>query len=251
MSVPAVKLDEQPGKGRGTRLEIVYRNDGDVEPRNFDDIVFEHRNREYGAYTLRKAYLRNVYRGVVITLVAVGLLLAMPHLIRWMKGSEPTAVAAPRKMVYSELSIPPPIDRPKPPPPQVMLPKLQKIVKFVPPKVVKEEVVEQIRTMEEIKVNEAGAEEVEGIGDVFFEEPVEEVVIDDSDEIFMIVEQQPEFMGGYEAMMLFIQKHMVYPPAARKLGLEGTVHISFVVTKSGEIQDVQVLRGISRDIDRE
>ncbi len=247
MSLPAVKIEER-GK-EGGNLAVVYRS-GEQVPANFDDIVFENRNRDYGAYVLRRKYLGNVYRGAVITVLVVAFLVSLPSLLKWIKGDQTQVVQAPRKMVYSELSAPPPIDRPKPPPPQVQLPKLQKVIKFVPPKVVKEQVVEELPTIEEIKVAEIGPAEVEGIGDIVFDEPVAEIV-EESDEIFMIVEQQPEFMGGYEAMMLFIQKHMNYPPMARKLGLEGTVHISFVVAKNGDISDVQILRGISADIDKE
>lgn len=248
MSLPAVQIDPKPRK-RADGLSVTYRSP-EHDAGSFDDLVFENRNREYGAYVLRKRYLGNVYRGVIVTVCVVGLLAVLPSLMKWWKNDEAVLVPPPRKMVYSELSVPPPIDKPKPPPPQVQLPKLQKVIKFVPPKVVKEEVLEQIPTIEDIKINLVGAEEVEGVGDIVFDEPAVEVV-EESDEIFMIVEQQPEFMGGYEAMMMFIQKNMAYPPMARRMGLSGTVHISFVVSKEGKISDVQVLRGISADIDKE
>jgi len=69
--------------------------------------------------------------------------------------------------------------------------------------------------------------------------------------VFMVVEQQPEFEGGYEAMMNFIKKNMRYPAAARRMGTEGTVFLSFVVGKDGSINDVSVLRGISAECDKE
>jgi protein TonB len=146
---------------------------------------------------------------------------------------------------------PPPIDKPKPPPPQVQLPKLQKVIKFVPPKVVKEEVVEEIPTIEEIKQHEVAAVEVEGPTEIVFEEPVEEVVVEDDNKIFTVVEQQPEFQGGYEAMMNFIKKNMRYPASARRMGVDGTVYVSFVVSKDGSISEVKTIRGISADCDKE
>jgi periplasmic protein TonB len=216
----------------------------------WDDIVFENRNREYGAYVLRKGYSLNVMIGLGITILAVMFLIFYPALARMFGSNEVVAQGPPRKLVYSELSVPPPIDKPKPLPPQVRLPRLKKVVKFVPPKVVKEQVVELLPTVEEIRESDIGAVEVEGPADVVFEEPVEEVVAD-INEVFTVVDQQPEFAGGYEAMMAFIKQNMKYPANARRMQIEGTVHVSFVVSKNGSISDVKVLRGIMTECDRE
>ncbi len=108
-------------------------------------------------------------------------------------------------------------------------------------------------TIEEIKENDTGAETVEGTGEVIFEEPVEEVVKEESDEdvIFTVVEQQAEFDGGFEAMAKFIAKNMKYPAQARRMGVEGSVFVSFVVDREGNISDPQVIKGISADCDKE
>lgn len=217
----------------------------------WDDLVFQNRNKEYGAYVLRQGYNKSIAIGIAIMALLMTLALSYSTIAKWFDGDEITEVAAPRKLVYTELSAPPPIDKPKPPPPQVQLPKLQKVIKFVPPKVVKEEVVEEIPTIQEIKQNETAAVEVDGSTDVVFEEPVEEVVATNDNEIFTVVEQQPEYPGGYEAMLAFIQKNMAYPVAARRMGIEGTVFVSFVVAKTGQISDVKVLRGISKECDEE
>ena len=223
-----------------------------VAPQRWEDIVFERRNKEYGAYVLRTVYTKNVMKGVLITIAIVALIFYAPDIIALFKGEEVVEKAPPRKLVYTELSAPPPIDKPKPPPPQVQLPKLQKVIKFVPPKVVKEEVVEEVPTIEEIKQNEVAAVEVEGPTEVVFEEPVEEVVVEEEeDKIFTVVEQQPEFQGGYEAMMNFIKKNMRYPASARRMGVDGTVYVSFVVSKDGSISEVKTIRGISADCDKE
>ncbi len=218
---------------------------------SWEDVVFENRNQAYGAYVLRKVYGKNVFYGLVITAIILLIIMFFPAIVEFFKGEEVVEKAPPKKLVYTELSAPPPIDKPKPPPPQIQLPKLQKVIKFVPPKVVKEEVVEEIPTIEEIKQNEVAAVEVEGDAEVVFEEPVEQVVVEDENKIFMVVEQQPEFEGGYEAMMNFIRKNMRYPASARRMGIDGTVYVSFVVEKDGSINDVSVLRGISADCDKE
>lgn len=223
-----------------------------VAPQRWEDIVFENRNQAYGAYVLRKVYGKNVFIGLILMGVIVLIIMFFPVIVEFFKGEEVVEKAPPRKLVYTELSAPPPIDKPKPPPPQIQLPKLQKVIKFVPPKVVKEEVVEEVPTIEEIKQNEVAAVEVEGDAQVVFEEPVQAVVVEeDENKIFMVVEQQPEFEGGYEAMMNFIKKNMRYPASARRMGIDGTVYVSFVVGKDGSIADVKVLRGISADCDKE
>lgn len=223
-----------------------------VAVQRWEDLVFENRNKEYGAYLLRTVYTRNVLRGVIVSIVLLTLVFYSGDIMALFKGEEVVEKAPPRKLVYTELSAPPPIDKPKPPPPQVQLPKLQKVIKFVPPKVVKEEVVEEIPTIEEIKQHEVAAVEVEGPTEIVFEEPVEEVVVEeDENKIFTVVEQQPEFNGGYEAMMNFLKKNIRYPASARRMGVDGTVYVSFVVSKDGSISEVKVVRGLSADLDKE
>lgn len=218
---------------------------------SWEDVVFERRNQDYGAYVLRKLYTKRVFLALAATLLIITAVLAGPALIELLKGEEVVEKAPPRKLVYTELSAPPPIDKPKPPPPQIQLPKLQKVIKFVPPKVVKEQVVEEVPTIEEIKQNEVAAVEVEGPTEVVFEEPVQEVVVEDDNQVFTVVEQQPEFAGGLEAMYQFIQKNMKYPASARRMGVDGTVFVQFVVGKDGSITEVKTIRGISADCDKE
>ena len=125
-------------------------------------------------------------------------------------------------------------------------------MKYVAPKVTKEEVVEEeIPTIEEIKKVEISTETTEGPETVVFEEPVKEVVDNGDDQIYTVVEQQPEFPGGMEAMMKFIQKNMKYPAQARRMGTEGRVFIGFVVNLDGKITDVTPIKGISIDCDKE
>lgn len=218
---------------------------------SWDDIVFENRNQEYGAYPLRQRYSLNVLLGLGLSALVLTFVLLLPTITKWLANDADANVAPPRKLVYTELMAPPPIDKPKPTPPKIILPKLQKVIKFVPPKVVKEQVQDEIPTIEELKVNEVAAVAVEGDTEVVFDEPVEEVVADNSDEIFTVVEQQPEFAGGYDALAAYLRANMQYPKLARKMGIEGTVHVSFLVSKTGAISEVKVLRGIMADCDKE
>lgn len=70
-------------------------------------------------------------------------------------------------------------------------------------------------------------------------------------EIFTVVEQQPEFPGGMKALGAYLGKNLRYPEKAQKAHVEGRVFVRFVVTKAGEITDVQVLKGIGFGADDE
>jgi len=72
-----------------------------------------------------------------------------------------------------------------------------------------------------------------------------------TDEIFVVVENQPEFPGGNTAMMKFLGDNIKYPVIAQENGIQGRVICNFVVEKDGSITDVQVVRGVDPSLDRE
>lgn len=78
--------------------------------------------------------------------------------------------------------------------------------------------------------------------------PVEEEA---TDEIFVVVEQQPEFPGGTTALMKFLGDNIRYPVIAQENGIQGRVIMNFVVERDGSISDVQVVRGQDPSLDRE
>jgi periplasmic protein TonB len=77
------------------------------------------------------------------------------------------------------------------------------------------------------------------------EESVEEM------EIFTVVEDQPNFPGGDEARMKFLVDNIKYPQMARESSIQGTVYVTFVVERGGNVTDVKVLRGIGGGCDEE
>src|SRR5688572_27236149 len=101
--------------------------------RSWDEILFEKRNQDYGAYTLRKSYGANLSIAVFVTLFTATLVLVVPRIAQRFQSDDHLALTPRKKLVYTELMAPPPIDKPKPPPPNVALPKLQKAIKFVAP----------------------------------------------------------------------------------------------------------------------
>jgi protein TonB len=78
---------------------------------------------------------------------------------------------------------------------------------------------------------------------------VEEEIVEE--EIFMIVEQVPEYPGGDEARLNFLRNNVKYPQMAREAGIQGTVYVSFTVEKDGGITQVKIMRGIGGGCDEE
>jgi protein TonB len=77
--------------------------------------------------------------------------------------------------------------------------------------------------------------------------PVEE----DVDEIFTIVEEQPQFPGGMEAFYAFVSDRIRYPSAARRMHVEGRVFVQFVVDKGGDLTNIVVVKGVGAGLDEE
>ena len=133
-----------------------------------DDIVFEGRNKAYGAFVLRRLYDKHMSRAMITGIIFFVLVVSSPQIIRMIKGFLPEKE---NELVMKEVTLaePPPIDPtkpPPPPPPQVKPPPLKDQIKFVPPVVKKdEEVIEEEPpppTIEEIADKEIATETKEG-----------------------------------------------------------------------------------------
>jgi len=100
---------------------------------------------------------------------------------------------------------------------------------------------------DELILEQTGADENTSVDvEAFVQEEAEE-----EEDIFVIVEDMPSFMGGgLNAFSLYIQKNLKYPPMASENGIEGTVYIRFIVEKDGSINMVEVLRGVDPVLDK-
>jgi protein TonB len=222
-----------------------------VNAPKWDDIVFENRNKDSGAYIIRTLYSRNLITASGIMLLILLLAFSYPTIASWFKSDE-VVVEEKKLTTVVALDQPPPIQDTPPPPPKVEIPPPVKTIKYVAPKVTKEEVVEEeVPTIEEIKKTEVSTETVEGPTEVVFEEPVKEVAEVEDNQVYTFVEQQAEYPGGLEAMNKFIQKNLKYPAQARRMGTEGKVFVGFVINKDGTIVDVSIVKGISSECDKE
>lgn len=85
----------------------------------------------------------------------------------------------------------------------------------------------------------------------FQEVEVEEEVVEDTEEVFIIVEQMPEFPGGNEALLKYLATSVKYPVIAQENGIQGRVFVSFVIDKNGEVTNVRVARPFDPNLDKE
>ena len=74
---------------------------------------------------------------------------------------------------------------------------------------------------------------------------------DDDGEVFMAVENMPEFPGGVTGLMKYIQKNVKYPPISKEYNITGKVYVQFIVNKSGSVTNVKVVRGVDKNLDAE
>ncbi len=130
----------------------------------------------------------------------------------------------------------PPTEQPPPPPPKVQIPEIVEVPD-------EEEIEEEIEVELDVEVTEETV--VEEI--VFEEAPEEEEV----EEVFTIVEDQPQFPGGMPAFYKFVGDNMKYPAQARRMGIEGRVFVQFVVDKDGSVTEVKAVKGIGAGCDEE
>lgn len=218
----------------------------------FDEIVFEHRNKEYGAYELRKRYNKHMNTAFIIAISVFVISVSIPAIMDFLDSIVPAEADTNVELTLVDA---PPLDKdiPPPPPPPDPPPPVQETIKFTPPVVTEEPIDEKDipPPQDEIKV-QVGTETKEGTGDI--ELPTEgdgKDEVEAPQQIFTIVEQMPEFPGGEEELFKYLGKNIKYPSMARENGITGTVYVTFVVEGSGEISDVKKLRGIGGGCDEE
>jgi protein TonB len=218
----------------------------DLLTRQWIDIVFEGRNKAYGAYELRKENPKTTLRSLLIGALIFSFAVAAPLIADLIPDLSKEEESMDKKIVT--IKLPPkeeqPKDLPPPPPPP---PKVDQ-VKFVKPVVAKtEEIVEEPPKIEEIKDKNLGKENIKGDPDA--ELTVEPVgngpseVVEEDNNIYNTagIEVKPDFPGGLEKFYKFISKNYQLPDEE---GLKGKVFVTFVVEKDGSLTDIKVVRDI-------
>ena len=220
------------------------------------DIIFEGRNKEYGAYELRKGYNRRLMIAILsmaalLALLFVGYLLAN-NLSDGDKNKEMIVADVELENIKEEK----PEEPPPPPPPKPPDPPKVEMTKFTPPKIVKDEEVKEdekppeVEKLEDTKisiVNQEGVKD-EGIvappiddGKGVVEAPKK--VEEDYDKTFTKVEIESSYPGGPGAWSRYLNKSLRYPQEAIDNEIQGTVVVQFIVDKEGNVSEVQAISG--------
>lgn len=215
----------------------------------FDDIVFEDRNQEYGAYRLRKKYSRNVIISILIGIVIMGTAIIAPYLNAKAMENQKTREERQVEIKMENLDQPAETVAPPPPPPP---PPTEAVAqaKYVPPVVVdsvKPEEAVQLMTMDEAQVEVQDEEVVEIIQEVKEELQEEEA----EPEPFVVVEEMPMFPGGETELLKFISENTTYPEIAKENNIQGRVIVRFCVTAKGGVSQVSILKGVDPELDKE
>ncbi len=233
----------------------------DLNSQEWRDLIFEGKNKEYGAYVLRKSSSKRHIKALLIVVSAAIVIAFLPLLIKTVIPEKtiedefgPTVMTKldPLDQVEEEQIV----RQPEAPPP----PELKASIKFTPPVIKKDEEVrdeDEMKTQQELTetkiaisvANVEGKEDGTGVDIADLQD--NKVVVAEKEQVFTHVEQMPQFPGGDKAMMEFLGRNIKYPVIAQEQGIQGTVVLRFVVGKSGEVGDVEVLRSLDPSCDKE
>lgn len=212
------------------------------------DLVFEGRNKKYGAYELRKENPKTSVKALLGGAFVFAFALGLPMLLDMIPASEAKNTLD-EKVVLVDMEKPKDIIKPPPPPPEPPKPKIDE-VKFVAPKVVaKEKVVEEIKTIEELKDKNIADKDQKGDKDakIVIDQPTgdgdkDAEIVDNNVYSSAGIEVQPEFPGGFAGFGKYVQKNYRTPEVEGDL--KGRVFVEFVVEKDGSLTDIKVVRDL-------
>ena len=247
--------------------------DVDLSSQGWTDLIFEGKNKEFGAYQLRRASGSRHNKSVFIVMVVLAIVLTAVILIASgvinFDSEEDTGVDVDQTIVMADLPdepddvqndefLPPP-----PPPPVEEMPKEDVIAEQL---VTELKMVEnpdedkKIKDVSEVMESDAkiGNQDIEGTADlnktevekkvIFEEKPVEAPKVE---QVFTVVEQPASYPGGEAELLKWIANNIQYPPMAAEEGAQGRVVVQFVVEKDGRVGHVNVVRGRHPELDKE
>lgn len=243
----------------------------DLTRNGWCDLIFEGRNKEYGAYKLRTQTGKRNFKAII----TIAILAALCIILFYIKaGYDAYQAAHAKNENVTEISA---LNQPKKKEAKVerkvqveekkeVVKEVKSSIKFTAPVIKKDADVkpeEEMKTQDQImQTNTAiGALDVKGNSDQgeilkvtqrVETEPVKaEPKPEVENKVFDVVEQMPSFPGGPSALMQYFSSNIKYPVVAQENGVQGRVVVSFVVERDGSITDVQVARSVDPSLDRE
>ena len=243
----------------------------DLNQQQWCDIIFEGRNKEYGAYALRRGTAKRYNIALICIVAAIIAIVGCAGLYQLATAGQ-DKVAVTEVTQLSKLKKNAEVKQKEK---VVKIEKPQEIqavkssVKFTAPVIKKDEEVDEKETLknQEDLMNAQGSvsiadvkgndeENGKDIADlktitVQAPPPVEEKKVVEDNKVFDVVEQMPDFPGGMSALMSYLNKNIRYPVVAEENGIQGRVIVTFVVERNGSITDVQVVKSVDPSLDKE
>ena len=247
----------------------------DLTSKEWRDLIFADKNKEFGAYELRKTSDRRHNLAVLYTLI--GLVIVFILLLAWARYSDYRAEKAAleakeqaermsQAMLAEEIETPEEeeieeqkFEQPEIEVPEEVLATVQVTqIAIVDADKVKNEVLDMDTQKEDNTargvVNQEGSDDVDKFKavqeQVIVKEP-EPVQKPQEEEIFTAVEQEAMFPGGQAALNKWLSKNLHYPETAQQNEIQGRVVVQFIVEKDGSVRNPTILRSVDRDLDRE
>ena len=236
------------------------------------DMVFAGKNKEYGAYQLRKGTSGRNIKALLILVIAaalVGGFLAW-KVIEQKQAEEQQAYMEAMELAKLQQQAKKEEKKKEPVKPKVEMkkeiPVARETQKFTAPVIKKDELVKeenQVKQMDQLDAKVAvGTKDEEGVKDRTVEAVRSDIAVaapppppapkpEVSNKVFDVVEEMPSFPGGQAALMSFLSSNIKYPVVAQENGVQGRVIVGFVVERDGSITDVKVMRSVDPSLDRE
>jgi protein TonB len=244
--------------------------DVDLSSHEWTDIVFEGKNKEFGAYQLRSSSAKRhnwAMLSVVVVMIAAFLISLGVSALERVEEEGPLAEAE-QEVVSVDTSVDEPEEIEEPeeryeePEVEEALPeeilntvKVTELAIVDDDQVTKEDEIKNQDEMRETETAFGSTDFDQGTDDVAaIREHKEEIIVEEkkeTNEVFKVVEQQPQFPGGIEALYKFLNDHIRYPEQAAQNNIQGRVTVQFVVERDGSIGEVKVVRGKDPDLDKE
>lgn len=245
--------------------------DVDLSSQEWRDLIFDHRNKDFGAYTLRKSSVARHNKAMVVVVIFIILVVVLSYVVKGIQQaieeSRPkdeieqvmVNIATEEVEEEEEEEVQ---ERYEEPEPEALPEEILNTVKVTEILIAEDEEVkaeDEIKSADELQATETAFGQTnfdQGTDDRnVVREHKDEVIVEEKtpepEQVFTAVEQMPAFPGGDAELMKYLSSHINYPPMAMENNIQGRVIVQFVVTKTGKVGEVKVVRGVDRDLDNE
>lgn len=240
----------------------------DLISNEWSDIVFQGRNKVYGAYQLRRGTgKRNIWSMVFVAAVAAVAYLGLAAYNSY-QAAQKAKFEAEMEASLIETKKQAKVEKKTEAPKVEQVQKVEKVkssIAFTPPVIKKDSEVkpeEEMKTQDELKEtktaigafdvkgnDEAGGTVLKAVEEIATPEPPKQEA--EQNKVFDVVEQQPQYPGGMGALNHWLGSNIKYPVMAAENGIEGRVVVQFVVERDGSVSGVHVVRGVDPSLDKE